>query len=391
MALRNETTQRKMAMLRDLREAHLQGNGVRNEGALSQRELSSRYELSGQTVSALLKQLVEEGVLYTVPRVGTFLGRPPLETLAPYIFVSHVPREFNTFVDQMQMGFYDRVAKLGASGITLTIEEMEWHLKQGNLNSISGAFFYQVPSHMVKELLERSGTNAVSYGTANVELQDFAIDTVDFDDEKGGVEATQHLLLRGHRNIAFLGLHITEREDESFYWSVQRKAGWQRMMQSAGQEAEDLVFLPTELKSHHVNDQIEAASKTASELIRVSQITAVVAANMYAAQGLLKTLQATVPAPNWPSIVCFDDVPLGGTTGVSYMRLPWEKVGAEAAQLLWERQTGRTKGAPQKRQVNMHLIPRLTCQRDWALSGLAHAQVMHSAQTVKEVSELLSV
>ena len=182
MAQRNETAQRKSLMLHELREARLKGEGLRNNTALSQRELSVRYGLSGYTISLLLQQLVEEGVLYTVPRIGTFLGRPPLETLAPYVFVSHVPREFNSFVNQMQAGFYDRIAQLGAAGITLTIGEMEWHLAQGNLDNISGAFFYDVPPHSIKQLLERSQTNGVAFGNHKVDLNDMPVETVDLDD-----------------------------------------------------------------------------------------------------------------------------------------------------------------------------------------------------------------
>ena len=48
---------------------------------------------------------------------------------------------------------------------------------------------------------------------------------------------------------------------------------------------------------------------------------------------------------------------------VSYLRLPWDDVGRAAAQLLWERKTGRLAGQAAQRLVPMQLIPRLTCHR----------------------------
>ncbi len=264
MAQRNETAQRKLVMLRDLRDA-----------ALSQRELSARYGLSGHTISLLMQQLVEEGVLYTVPRIGTFLGRPPVETLAPYIFVSDVARQFNTFVNQMQAGFYDRVAQLGAAAIILSIEK--------------------------------------------------------------------------------LGLHANGRNSEIFYWSAQCKAGWHQMMQNAGQNTEGLLFLPEVSNSCSQLAQREIRSQLAVWLIGASHATAVIAANFFVSESLLKTLrQAAVPIEHWPAIVCFDEATKGNSIGVSYLRLPWEKIGSEAAQLLWERKTERTKGVAQRHLVKSY-------------------------------------
>jgi DNA-binding GntR family transcriptional regulator len=76
MPTRKETTERKFRLMRDLRLSSRDGAVGAGDMALSQRELARRYGLSMYTVGQLMQQLVEEGALHTVPRVGTFIGAP---------------------------------------------------------------------------------------------------------------------------------------------------------------------------------------------------------------------------------------------------------------------------------------------------------------------------
>jgi DNA-binding LacI/PurR family transcriptional regulator len=54
---------------------------------------------------------------------------------------------------------------------------------------------------------------------------------------------------------------------------------------------------------------------------------------------------------------------------VTSLRHSGEDLGRAAADLLWERHHGLLVGAPQHRQVSMHLIPRLTSRMDWSLEA----------------------
>ncbi len=372
MATRPEIAANKAALLRDLRASHQAG--ARAGAAIKQRELSDRYGLSLRTISLSLAELVEEGVLYTVPRVGTFMGRPPAETVAPYLFVARhaiTPQQPHGVHMQLQIGFEDRIAGLGGACLSLMKAEAAWHMEQGQLPRLSGVF--EVDLGEVGQQYNAAGVPVVAYeGPA---APDTTIDSVDFDNRDGGAQATRHLLTMGHRNIAFLGLHHPSRPLQ-FAWSLEREAGWQAVMQQAGRASEGLSFCPSSPVQRPDRDQVYAAASAAASCLKKPEISAVVAVNRFAAEGLLQSLRdANVPAAAWPALVCFDAAPEAGASVISFLRLPWDKVGAEAAQLLWERQTGRLQGPAQKKLVEMRLIPRLSCRADWATaSGLAQVR-----------------
>lgn len=384
MAARNDIAQRKLALLQDLRALHREQDGAIGATALKQRELSERYGLSIRTISLALQELVEEGVLYTVPRVGTFLGRASTETTEPYLIVSQYERIPNGFFDNFRIGFEDRIAQLGGATLAMTEEEALWHAEQGNLPKISGVF--EIGAGMTcnfgptsRALLE-AGVSGASFGP--LEDSELPIDLVDFDNEDGGAQAARHMLSVGHREIAFLGLN-NEHNVKQFRWSFQRENGWRRAMNQAGRDTSGAIFRPAGSFSREHVDQIEAAAEAAGQLLDQRKFTAVVAVNVFAAHGLMRALRDRgVPADRWPAMMCFDVSPKGAASMLSFLRLPWDKVGTEAAQLLWERRNGRLKGQPQQRLVPMQLIPRLTCRSDWAASsGLAQSHVNGTVPT----------
>ncbi len=327
------------------------------------RELSDRFGVSQRIVNEAIRTLMEEGLLYAVPRVGTFVGRPPMASAKPYLFLSRNSHENHMFVAQMQNGFEDRIAQLKGSSASFTLAETLRHLQHGEMISVSGAFFCELP--LAEDLSAFSHGPTVTFGPVTPSRT--PTDFVDFDDEDGGAQATRHLLEVGHRHIAFLGLHGSKEDAGQFPWSVQREAGWRHVMESAGYRTQGLSFCPLVSNYSSAQAQIQSAQVAAKKLLPSPQITAIIAVNAFASHGLVQMLrEANIPIERWPAIVCFDETPRTRAAGMSYLRLPWEKIGAEAAQMLWERTTGRLTGPPKRRLVKMHLIPRLTCRPDWA-------------------------
>lgn len=378
MASHQDTRERKRLLNEEMRRAYYDGQEW-GDKALSQRALSERYGLSMQTVGVELQKLVEEGVLYTIPRIGTFMGRPPAQTTEIYLLMSHQSPIGHALFDLVQTGFQERVAQLGGVSDALTFEDALSHLAHGEMPTLAGQFFLDTFHSPLAGGLDFGAAPRVHYAGSDAEKTRF--DTVDFDNEDGGEQATRHLLQVGHRMIAFLGLHGSEGETTEFEWSEQREAGWRRMMQRAGQDTRGLAFRPKTCRAAPTQTQIARACQTAVELLSHPGITAVIAANVYALHGLTEALRRLkIPAKQWPAIVCFDETPVSRASGVSYLRLPWEKIGGEAAQLLWERKTGRLVGPPQRRLVKMSLIPRLTCRPDWASdSSFAQRRIIELA------------
>jgi DNA-binding LacI/PurR family transcriptional regulator len=341
----------------------------------SVRELSERHGASSKIVFGVLQSLADEGVLYTVPRVGAFVGRPRPETVEPYLLILPFRDSDSrgTYLP-IQIGFEDRIAQLGGHSMALTHEEAVAHLQAGALPPLSGIF--ETRRNDLRAF-EKTSVPHVYFGTRPP--RDIA-DYLDFDDVAGGAQATRHLQENGHRTIAFLGLHGRQASGE-FLWSQAREKGWRQVVSATQSKAQihNLLFLPREPSSTKHHEQVALARQTAAAIVGREDITAIVAANVWAARGMFEAFRAARwEASKWPSVVCFDSAPGADTSVVSYLRLPWEEIGRQAAQVLWERHTGRLTGAGTQRLIPMRLIPRLSCRADWAQASGIIGQYMES-------------
>jgi DNA-binding LacI/PurR family transcriptional regulator len=205
---------------------------------------------------------------------------------------------------------------------------------------------------------------------------------VAFDDERGGYDATRHLIERGHRSIAYLGVHC-QGGDHGLYWSQERERGWRRAMNSTGVLCDHLAFLPPRFLSsanglstwHEQREMAMMAAQVMLPLLQSRVVTGVVAANDLAASALMQMLRdSSTRFALWPAIVSFDnelfDIFAAAPERshlLTSLRLPWEEVGRAAAELLWERAHGRTQHTPLHRVVPMQLIPRFSCRADWTV------------------------
>lgn len=347
----------------------------------SERELAQQHGLSRTVVTQTLAELIDEGLLYAIPRLGTFAGPPPGALFEFYLLALRRQPQVGDLLFQLQTGFEERIAQLGGTSLVMLLEKALKHAERGELPPLAGVF---EPGPRGGLAAQKSDWND-DQGVAMVQMQSLnnyhpRADLVSFDDEDGGRQATQHLLGLGHRRIAFLGMHSPQNPDWCL-WSQARQKGWEESLRradawSARQSAGDkLSFHPViePLAKQTVPEQAQIAQKAARPLVARRDITAVVAANDAAAMGLLEALrQAEVPPARWPAIVGFDNLPLASGHVLTSLRLPWEELGRTAAYLLWERRHARLPAAQQHRQVAMRLIPRLTCRADWSRSS-AHA------------------
>ena len=364
MATRKETAQRKAQMRRDLRAARHQGDWSVGELATSHRALAEKYGLSTFTIRQELKKLADEGVLHSVERIGTFAGTPTPSAAEFYLFAVYESPLLNPQMRQVQDGFEDAIAARGGSVLMLALDEIRARCEHGALPPLAGIF----------DLAYRPGENPwLECGLDALPRVSIAsrfetrpgCDLVSFDDREGGMLATRHLIARGHRNIAFLALHSPAQESSLVDWSAEREAGWQQELEREGLEWRDLSFHP-ERDVFGDDKQREQSALAAQLLLKRAGITAVVAANDFAALGLLQALrESKVPPQKWPSIIGFDNEPLAQDQLLTSLRLPFDEMGRAAAQLLWNRHHG-DRNPPQQRSIAMKLVPRLSCLPDWS-------------------------
>jgi hypothetical protein len=358
-------------LIDDLQVAAANGDLMPGDMLPPVRELTKKYHLSAGTVSRELQQLVDAGVLRAVPRVGVFVAGPLASTPDLYLMLTSSTTP-SPHIHRIRLGFEERVAQLGAISMTLSIDLTAEPLTSPPLPNLAGVFEVSTAVHGYPGLADSEGVPRVRfYSTAAPDTLGGprATDTVHLDDVDGGRQAAQHLLRNGHQKIAFLGLHAPSGTSGRYVWSQRRAQGWREVMESSGHSPQGLAFLP-KAEPRSYGDDVRVANAAAERLIKRQDITAVVCANDNAAVALLAAhRKAGRPADQWPAVVGYDELPEAGNYVLTSLRMPWESLGQQAANLLWQRHTGRLTGPPQLREVKMLLIPRASSRTAWPKAG----------------------
>ncbi len=372
MATRRETEAKKRRLKEDARRECGAGDLRPGSPLPPMTALAERYGLSINVVRAVVRELSAEGILYTVPRLGTFVGRPEPSARQVYALVlPGLPAPEHSFYRQTQFGFEGRLAQLGGSSVALSAETLRSWGASAEPLALAGLFDFtdSVPeaSTWLPALTDATPDLARVVFTSRGALPPGA-DSVGFDDADGGQQAAVHLLRRGHRRVAFLALHPPNPTAESFDWSVERERGWSAALHAEGLATDDLAFHPA--ANPPPDRQTEAALLPALDVARRSEVTAVVTVNDYAAMALFQALHDLQrPAEQWPALVSFDDRLNAAGYFVTSLRLPWEELGRDAADLLWDRHHGRLTGPSQRREAPLRLVSRLTCRPRWTVAA----------------------
>lgn len=376
MTSRREIAQRK-TVLRDLLRDECQ-SGTFAPGSLLApvRELAERHNVSSVVVRQVLKTLEDEGLLYTIARVGTFVGQTLPGMTEFYLLLLPATRLVEGRFLQIKVGFEERIAQLGGATLVMTSEGASQFQRDRQILAVAGIFDFD-------EAPFASGRNIAHVQFAGSKRAPTNADLISFNDIEGGRRAACHLMALGHRHIAFLGPHRADGDPGIFAWSAEREQGWRQALLAKNLPTEGLAYHADEVP---VTDQILSAYTASRRLVRRTDITAVVTANDLTAQGLINALmEAKIPIGRWPAIIGFDEDPCVFGHNFSSFRLPWDEIGRAAAELLWERRHGQLQGPPQHRQVSMRFIRRFSCQPNWFSTDDHGALVsLHAAMAIPE-------
>lgn len=175
-----------------------------------------------------------------------------------------------------------------------------------------------------------------SRGIAVVEvdrrLADVPCDAVVIDNERGGREATMHLVGLGHKRIALLGVETDWTSDAG------RLNGYRTALRNAGIEFDKRLVVRIPLHSPDTEMRIEA-------LLDDGAPTAIFAANNTLAEQVWHVLRRRgLRIPGDISLVGFDDVPWMGMVdpAITVVEQPTLELGRRAALLLLRRLNGPT-------------------------------------------------
>ncbi|WP_129664140.1 substrate-binding domain-containing protein [Phytoactinopolyspora endophytica] len=373
MATRRTSERQRQALVEDLRRSCQEGRLRPGDMLPTVRELQEKYRLSPRSVTSELRKLVDEGLLRTVPRVGIFVADTATAEPDSYLMLVEAETSSATtsIVDRVRFGFEERVTQLGAASATMNIDVALKRALDGTLPPIAGAFLAMPDRGEDLVAFGDASTARVRWASIPIEPQDprMVIDMVTVDHEDGSRAATRHLWQRGHRRIAFLGLHAVADDDPRYHWSALRMQGWQEAMSQLEERVDNIFFLP-ETAPGSYEQQVETARRTARAIVLRRDVSAVVCASHKAALGLLSALRdAGVPPEGWPTLVAFEDTAELGGGILTSVRVPCEDIGREAAQILWERRHSRLVGKPVDRRLPMPVIRRVDSHNGWPEAG----------------------
>jgi len=146
---------------------------------------------------------------------------------------------------------------------------------------------------------------------------------IDVDGAHGARIATEHLLERGHRRIAWLGWEKTSRIGQD------RRRGWESAMRAAEQDTAGLGV--------RITDNVDAARMAAHDLMADSSITGFVCASDTLGLGVLHACAERGLQPGDDiGVVGFDDSLAAQVTwpGLSSVRQPLEQVAVDLVRIL---------------------------------------------------------
>jgi DNA-binding LacI/PurR family transcriptional regulator len=170
--------------------------------------------------------------------------------------------------------------------------------------------------------LRRDGLPVVLIDVAHPALTHVVIDDV-----HGGALATQHLLAKGHRRIAFLG--DAPVAEFGFTSSDRRREGYRRALEGAGIEPDDALV------RHGRHGRAEAAALARELLEADHRPTAVFAASDIQAFGVLEAVGALgLRVPDDVAVIGFDDIEMASLMGLTTVRQPLFESGLRGADLL---------------------------------------------------------
>ncbi len=181
-------------------------------------------------------------------------------------------------------------------------------------------------------------------------IEGVRFDSVLVENSAGAYQGTEHLILLGHRKIAYLGL------GDELYTMNQRHAGYLSAMKDYGLKPQSVL----------VSDKREDTQIAVTELMaRKKPPTALFCANNLVTRHTLQGLQTLgLSEPESVALVGFDDFETADLIkpGITVVRQPVELLGWTAAAMLFERlKQGRGSKKVDRRVLPVELVVRGSC------------------------------
>jgi DNA-binding LacI/PurR family transcriptional regulator len=242
-----------------------------------------------------------------------------LGVVAPFFTSPSVTERLRGIVEQLRQSDYD-VVLFSVETLQQRADALSSFARR---DRVDGLLVISLPlSDEEVAALNRDGLAVVLIDVAHPALTHVVIDDV-----RGGGLATEHLLAKGHRRIAFVG--DAPSDGFGFNSSERRREGYRNALARAG------VRLDPALERRGPHGRQEA-NALATALLSVNEPpSAVFAASDLQAFGVLEAAaEFGLRVPEDVSVVGFDDIEMASVIGLTTVRQPLFETGARGADLL---------------------------------------------------------
>ncbi|MFF2094127.1 substrate-binding domain-containing protein [Paenibacillus sp. NPDC058174] len=342
-------------------KALIEDLGLRpHEPVPSEGALAKLFGVSKMTTKLALERLASEGVVYRMPRRGTFLSpykeeSPPAEEAASLSaaaesnaglpakqtaaaradMIAIVVPNLDDYVSQIVMAV-EAEARANGKGLQLVVAgaREDECLAELAKSGVEGIIFYPRDPKTCSDQVLRLKLQSYPIIIIDRIFRDIQIDSVYHDHYKGTYNLVEYLLNKGHRNIGYISSPIdgiTSREE--------RYHGYIQAMLYNGLSVNQ-SYIMLDFNREHEMRFLERNEQHAAYLKLNPEITAVVCANDYFAASLIHTaLMEGIAVPKDLSVVGFTDLALSALLSVplTTARQPTDQLGLRAVRLLLKR------------------------------------------------------
>lgn len=358
---RSESQERRQQLVEHVMDGLRHGTYAPGATLPSLRDLGDRFGLSRGTAQDALGPLLSSGVLVAVSRSGILVADRSDADLGCFLLVVR-RRDLEGTAghgSEIRRGFERSISRLGAVSLLWLAEDDP--VPQVDL---AGVFVFntEAPARISRLAVPTVGFIEPLRGQGSGDL-------VRLDDFGGGRDATNHLLVRGLRRIAFLARHPAD-ERSLGAWAEERERGWRHALGRHPGAGTPLVFraCAEDLDAPDCDGRMVAHAVARRAISRRDEFDSLVGVDDWSVGALLQEWQsAGLAADAVPPMVGFEDLPEARNPMVTSVRPPWDRVGETAGELLWQRAVGQVVGPPVRRDVPMDMATRLSSQRSWRL------------------------
>ena len=351
------------------------GNLISGEAILSERKLAEKYNIGYMTVRRAVDDLVEMGLLYRVPRKGTFVSEHPATKKGGdigdgsnmiAIVMSDLQNQFsNRIIEGVERKARQHGYRLLVYNSELDVTLEATHLKSVIETGVAGVILSPCFPPVNMELAKKLKNDNVLLVLIDKYFETLKTDFVTCDNFDAAYRAVKYLVSMGHKKIAHITSHSSLRNISSI---KMRYEGYLKALKEF-----DIEFVPeyvqeldevsvhTEMRNINLNYLGYEPMKKLLELpepptavFLLFDLLAVGAYRAIKSEGLLVPNDISIIGFDNVDFSCYMDVPL--TT----MAQPVQEIGETAVAVLLERILEPGK-APQEIRLKTQIITRNSC------------------------------